>query len=405
MKILFAGFIFVASALAFVGHITARTEIRAMDEVCRLIRENYFKPNEPDVREFLRRCETDDIPFTFMRAEAIEHINDRLSRIHSSHLTLYSPDENRWLWENEGSDTGVRARMIDGEIVVIGTLEGSPARAAKLQAGDVIVAINGEAPASVSEVQSTSGFFKIARGERFFLTQLKLVELHEDLSPRLSPISRETALLHLPSFLPDYFERASWLQLAAKLPSYRNIVIDLRGNPGGSFPAMLRALSPFVCTPREVGRIWRQPRAGSQAVQELRDELSAEAQLEQVTASNEVILKTFADYGCFRGKTIVLVDQNTSSVSEIFAHAMPKVWGNLTAGQVVMARWFSIASLGGGDYAMSIPIAGFRAPNGDEIERDGVRPSRVLTYDLKKALKGEDNWVTEAAHAIKRVSF
>ncbi len=163
---------------------------------------------------------------------------------------------------------------------------------------------------------------------------------------------------------------------------------------------MLRALSPFMCQPREVGRIWRQKRAGSKPPQELHDDLSADAQLEQVTASDEVILKTFDGYGCFRGKTLVLVDQNTSSVSEIFAHAMPRVWGLLTAGQVVMARWFSISSLGGGDYAMSIPIAGFRAPNGDEIERQGVRPSKVLTYDLKQALKGVDNWVSEA-----RVSF
>ena len=65
-----------------------------------------------------------------------------------------------------------------------------------------------------------------------------------------------------------------------------------------------------------------------------------------------------------------------------------------------MARWFSISSLGGGDFAMSIPIAGYRAPNGDEIEHDGVRPSRELNYDLQKALRGEDNWISEA-----RVSF
>lgn len=400
MKLILSVFIFIGAALACMGHITARTEIRALDEVCELIRDNYFKPNEPDVREFLRKCDDVPAPFTYKRVVAIEHINDRLSQIHSSHLTLYSPDENRWLWENEGSDTGVRARMIDGEVVVIGTLEGSPARTAQLKAGDVIVSINGEQPTSVSEAQSTAGYFKISRGDEIFQTQLKMVDLHEDLSPQLISVGKETALLRIPSFLPTYFEKDPWLQLASQFSSYKNIVIDLRGNPGGSFPAMLRALSPFMCQPREVGRIWRQKRAGSKPPQELHDDLSADAQLEQVTASDEVILKTFDGYGCFRGKTLVLVDQNTSSVSEIFAHAMPRVWGLLTAGQVVMARWFSISSLGGGDYAMSIPIAGFRAPNGDEIERQGVRPSKVLTYDLKQALKGVDNWVSEA-----RVSF
>jgi C-terminal processing protease CtpA/Prc len=402
VKILAAIFIFVAAALACVGHITARTEIRAMAEVCQLIRDNYFKPNEADVREFLRKCQEESIPFTYKRADAIAHINDRLSQIHSSHLTLYSPDENRWLWENEGSDTGVRARMIDGEVVIIGTLEGSPARTAKLQAGDVIVAINGDAPTSVSDVQSTAGYFKIARGPQFFQTQLKLVDLHEDLSPQLVELSPKTGVLRIPSFLPTYFDKDPWLQVASKFSRYQNLIIDLRGNPGGSFPAMLRALSPITCAPKEVGRIWRQPRAGSSPPQELQDDLSADAQLEQVTASDEVILKTFEGYGCFRGRTLILVDQNTSSVSEIFAHAVPKVWGVLTAGQVVMARWFSIASLGGGDYAMSIPIAGFRGADGKEIEREGVRPSKVLSYDLKRAIAGEDNWLSEARAELEK---
>ena len=99
--------------------------------------------------------------------------------------------------------------------------------------------------------------------------------------------------------------------------------------------------------------------------------------------------------------TVVLVDEGTSSVSEIFAQAMTNlpdtnIWGWPTAGQVVMARWFQVGSLGGGDYAMSIPIAGFRAENGEEIERIGVRPKRELQYDLAASLRGEDSWINEA---------
>ena len=297
--------------------------------------------------------------------------------------------------------------MIEGEVVVIATLEGSPAKAAKLEAGDIVLAINDEAPKSVSEVQSTAGFFKIARGRQVFQTELKLVDTHEDLSPVLNELSRKTAVLRIPSFLPTYFEKDAWLQVASKFMNYDHLIIDLRGNPGGSFPAMLRALSPFRCQPEEVGRLWRQPRldealSGAAPSRELKDDLSADAQLEQVTASRDVILKTFGDYGCFAGDTLVLVDQNTSSVAEIFASASPKVWGLLTAGQVVMARWFSIGSLGGGDYAMSIPIAGFRGLNGKELEREGVRPSRVLEYDLQSALKGSDNWLSEARQFLEK---
>ena len=326
MKIVFSILFVVSCALAVVGHITARTEIRATAEVCALIRDNFFRVNEPDVRLFLKKCSVDSIPFTYTREKAIEHINDRLSQINTSHLTLYAPSENRMLWDNEGSDTGLRTRMIESEVVVIGTLEGSPARKAELKSGDVVVSINGEQPTSVQDAQSTAGFYKISRGGKFFQTDLKLVDLHEDLSPKLEDLGGGVGLLRIPSFLPMYFEKDPWLQVAQKFSSFSKLVIDLRGNAGGSFPAMLRALSPFKCDGKEIGRIWRQPRPGLGEPQVLNDDLSADAQLEQIEASNEVILKPFSRYGCFSGRTLVLVDQNTSSVSEIFAHAMPRVW-------------------------------------------------------------------------------
>lgn len=418
-------FVFILSAFAVVGHITARTEQRATAEVCELIRANYFRPEQSDVQQFLKQCETEPVPFTFSRAKTLKHINAKLSQIKSSHLTLYSPDENRWLWENEGSDTGIRARMIDGEVVIISTIDESPASRAKLQSGDVIVSINGEPISNALDAQSSPGFFKIMRGSTPFLTDLKLETVHEDLSPTLSSVTlastadrkrqnqrqsqrqrqdRVAAILRIPSFLPTYFEKEAWSRLTKNLASVDDLVIDLRGNAGGSFPAMLRALSPFRCERTEVGSLFRSPRPNAKPAQDMADDLSADAQLAQMTASDEVKLKTFGhDYGCYNGHVTVLIDSATSSVSEIFAKAIEdlppsraRVWGWTSAGQVVMARWFSIGSLGGGDYAMSIPIAGFKTTSGQEIERVGVTPQRELSYKLESALGGRDSWIDDA---------
>lgn len=400
-NIFFSAALFIAATAACIAHIAARTEERATNEVCALIRDNYFRQDQSDVRDFLSHCESDSVPFTFRRLKAVDHINGKLSRIHSSHLNVFLPEENRSLWENEGSDTGLRARMIESEVVVISTLEGSPARKAQLKSGDVIIAINGERPTSAQDAQTTAGEYKIARGKRFFLTDLKLEYLKEDLGPKILPMAGDRALLTIPSFLPGYFEKDSWLTLSKQLTLFRKLVIDLRGNAGGSFPAMLRALSPFRCDDTSIGRIWRTPRPGRRAPQSLQDDLDTDAQLQQVMASDEVNLKTFEKtYGCFAGQVTVLIDSNTSSVSEIFADALlrrsrSRVWGSLSAGRVVMAQWFSISSLGAGDYAMSIPIAGYRASDGAEIEHDGVRPERELHYDLASALDGKDSWVTE----------
>ncbi len=414
--------VFLVATVVCIGHITARTEIRATDEVCALIKENYFRASDPDVRKFLGRCETDSIPFVFSRAHAIQDINNRLAQIQSSHLSLYTPDENRRLWTNAGTDTGLRSRMIDGELVVTSTLKNSPAERAELRAGDVVISINEVPVGSADEAQSTAGSYKIARGEKFFLADLKLEDLEEDLRPRLATVAngawptarrQETAVLTIPSFLPQYFEDDSWAQIIEKVESARYAIVDLRGNPGGSFPAMTRALSFFRCERDYVGTLWRTPKAGDGPAAELPNELDASRQLELLRSASQIQLKTFtADDGqkrlpCFRGDAVVLIDNGTSSVSEIFAKAMierprTRVWGWPTAGQVVMARWFSIGSLGGGDYAMSIPVAGYRAQDGDELEHHGVRPSRELHYELEAALRGEDSWINEASKSLKR---
>lgn len=400
--------VFIGATAACVGHITARTEMRATEEVCRLIRDNYFRAGDADVRDFLRRCETDSLPFTYTRAKTVKHLNARLTQIKSSHLSVYSPDENRRIWDNEGSETGLRSRMIDGELVVTAVLDDSPAAHAQLRAGDVVVSINGEPPSSPDDAESMAGFFKIARGNQIFQTDLKLEEVREDLSPRVSILGANTALLRIPSFLPQYFEEKTWGELAAKITAAQNVIVDLRANAGGSFPAMLRALSVFQCGVRSAGFIWRSKKDGDEPPIALGNDLDAERQLELLRRTDRIELKTFGS-PCFKGRVIVLVDNLTSSVSEIFAHAMmsrahTQVWGWPTAGQVVMARWFQIGSLGG-DYAMSIPIAGYRAENGDQIESEGIHPTRELHYDLTAALRGEDSWVTNAQENLARVSF
>lgn len=399
--------LFFGSVIACIAHTIAWTENRATHEVCRLLRENYYKSAEAKVVEFLDKCDSETTSMSFTKAKAIRNINRKLGAIRTSHLNVFSPSENRWLWEHEGSDTGIRTRLIDGELIVIAILPKSPAADAGLKVGDAILAVNGETPMSTQVAQSTAGHYRIARGKEFLEADLELADLSEDLSPSLTGISRDIGLLRIPSFLPQYFDQEQWMRIAKSLPAFRGLIIDLRDNAGGSFPAMLRALSPFRCENPRIGELWRAPREDAEDEVEMRDELSAESQLSQLDEADAIVLKTFPSYGCFKGPVVVLIDDGTSSVSEIFTHALMKhpnvrVWGTPTAGQVVMARWFPVGSLGGGDYAISIPIAGYRADDGSALESEGISPQKELHYDLAKALRGEDSWLQDAEAALKR---
>lgn len=425
MKTIAAVLIFLICGVGAGVIVIARTETRATAEICTLIRENYYRAQDTDVQKFLSDCESEPATYGFSRKAVIKNINRRLSVIQSSHLSLYEPQDTIRMWENEGSDTGLRTRRIDGELVVLATLPESPARWAELKPGDVIVSINDQTEINEDDAQTTPGFYKVARAQKFFQTNLKLEDLREDLSPSIVTLSKgsanasskDLAVLRIPSFLPQYFEQETWTPLAERLNSYSRVIIDLRGNAGGSFPAMLRALSPFKCGSPAVGELWRSQAGYSNEPVAMQDDLRAKSQLELFQISNRVSLTPFTaapksetkpaaseTKTCFNGSVLVLIDNNTSSVSEIFAESLragarSHVWGWTTAGQVVMARWFPVGSLGGGDYAISIPIAGYRTSSGEELERKGVTPEKELYYNLENELRGEDSWINEASRA------
>lgn len=384
--------------------------------VCDLIEKNYYRSHDSSVREFIKYCLEDagQSPMSLDRNTIVRRINRRLSALKTSHLFLFTPSENEWIWESHGLDTGIRSRMIEGYLIVYKVLPGSPAEKSGLKIGDEITALNGEQIASHYDAQSGRGIFSILRGTEALEFLIEPVELTEDLSPQLHSLSGGYGHLKIASFLPQYFEDEAWKKIASSLSLYKSLVIDLRDNAGGSFPAMLRGLSPFLCEDRLVGQIYRAPQRvnssmskrglstdpSADLVSDLANELSAESQLKQLKSAQALNLKTFEGYGCYKGRVTVLIDSGTSSVAEIFAHAFrsrpdSRIWGQPSAGEVVMAQWFDLPSLGRG-YALSIPIAGYRAKSGEAIESEGLFPEKALYYDLEQARKGVDSWV----HAV-----
>lgn len=385
-------------------------------EVCDLVEANYYRSESPEARQFVKACRVAARrqPFLLSKTANLERLNYRLSMIRSSHLAVYSPSESKMMWENQGLDTGIRARMIDARLVIYHILPLSPASRSGMKAGDVLLALNDQALSSTFAVQNGSGVFRIQRGEK---NELRLAirpeVVTEDLSPTLETLGNGRAILRIPSFLSNYFEREKWLPISRRIERLCSLVIDLRGNAGGSFPGMLRSLSPFICDGgdgRSIGAIYRDDRENSGKSVDLVDDLAAESQVRQLSAAPSVNLRGFRDYGCFDGFVTVLVDSGTSSVAEIFAEAFlsrPKslVWGQPTAGQVVMAKWFPITAFGSEDYLISIPIAGYRTEAGRPLEERGVHPQAYLDYDLKRALAGRDSWLEDAVKSLPTESF
>ena len=377
---------------------------RAAYDICDLVDTHYYRSDDNDVQAWLSACvaRAGGQSVLMSRDEVIKEINSVLETLDVSHLFLYTPVENRAIWDHEAVDTGIRARMVDGFLVVHELIKGGGGEQAGIRRGDVLKAINGKQPGSSEDVEKVAGLYTVSRQGEELKIAIEAAPLHVDLGPSVESVGGGTGRLRIQSFIARYFERDDWKNVARSLSLFRHLIIDLRGNVGGSFPAMLRALSTFHCEPKIIGTIYQPKEARGEKKLDLVDELDTDSQLEQLKGAAELHLKTFAGYPCFSGKATVLVDQDTSSVAEIFAESFfsrpnSRVWGTPTAGQVVMAQWFPVSGLGGGDYSVSIPIAGYRTARGFEIEAEGIPPERLLYYDLERSARGRDPWIEEAA--------
>lgn len=428
---------FGASSFLFFGvlafHLVERAGLKiAFDSICSRVANEYVKSDEPRVRAFVDLCfEESNREVTRAmggdlgpdsRRALIDLANQRLSALRISHLAAYAPDETNSMWTGEAVDTGARARIVDGEIVVTRTIAASPAARAGVRAGDLVVAVEGVPIPDAYELEHMSGVWEILRPDE---TRVFLPVEAEVVQDRIAPYwltSQEKPgfrVLKVPSFLPQAFDGDEWPRIRDEIidlhKSGEKLIVDIRGNPGGSFPAMLRVLGTLKCDRSLVGWIYRgePPRLEKSVIgdfhsYEMMDALDAEPQLDLLKKNGAIALVPFQKGPCFEGPVGVLIDQGTGSVAEIFAQAMKErprttIGGWRSSGHVVMARWFQIAGLSP-DYTVSIPVALYRSAKGEELESRGVSPDQLLTDNLKR-WRGDrkvwrDPWIADLMRAV-----
>lgn len=368
--------------------------------VCQLVQENFYKDDER-LEQWLRSCrkQAAEVALLTPVGELMDRIQRHMNQLEVSHFLVYSPEEDRKMWQGQSVDTGIRSRYIEDHLIVTKVIEDSVASQAGVQAGDEVIAIAGADQVTPWGAQNRSGSFQFKRGEEIFARDLKAQELKIDFGPRLKPLNNKTALLEISSFRAEFFEKALWQKLAGDLNRYGHILIDLRENSGGNFVAMLRALSTFHCHGRSIGTLI-QPRKEGPDKAAFDDNTNDLYQIEELDRYRSLTLQTFPEYGCYRGRVTVMVGPDTSSVAEIFAHSFfyrkdSRVWGQPTAGDVILAVWYDLPLLGRG-YSISIPEAVYLTPTGEELEGMGVRPQREVFDDLEVARQGKDALIEQA---------
>lgn len=400
MRRLFLFSLFIASLLLGSALNNGAKYRDVFRQVCDLTQEHFYRADET-LEAWIKECRIRAArePLFVSSSQLLRDIQDQLNELNVSHFQVYDPGEDKRLWKGESIDTGIRSRYVEEFLIVYRVEKGSAAEEAGVKPGDEIVAITGTDQVTPWGASRRAGEFTIKRGDKELKIIIQPKSLTLDSAPRLEALDASTALLTIASFRSEYFSKENWLPIAKQLPKYGHVIVDLRENAGGNFVAMLRALSTFMCTERSAGRVV-QPRKNLPDKKYLVDDLSDAVQIKELESYRNIGLRTYAGYGCFNGRATVLVGSDTSSVSEIFASAMvhrarSRVWGQPTAGDVLLAVWYDLPLLGPG-YSFSIPEAEYITPDNVQLEGRGVLPQNELYFDLKIARSGKDEWIEKA---------
>lgn len=183
--------------------------------------------------------------------QVLMRMNALFSSLKVSHLGAYAPVDVRRVWNSQYKTTGIQSRYVEGEVVVVGLISGSPAALAGLRVGDLLKTINGEL-AQVAEAENEPGEYVMSRKGRTIKVQVGVAELQVDDQFQWSH-QKNTIIVNVPSFRIEFLDSENLKHKIASLAKFKNLILDLRENRGGSFVAGLRFLSGFLCKPQTVG--------------------------------------------------------------------------------------------------------------------------------------------------------
>ena len=344
-----------------------------------------------------------------------------VAELRDSHTRIYNAREYRNRLDSVMFTFGARLAEVEGEVVVVEVLQDTSAASEGVRVGMIVTAINGEdarerlrrieadAPRDASPERRQRSVYGRLLGGRGDLVTLEVVDARNGSHTRRFELRRSDrempvvvsrqiidgniGLIAFNRFRSD--AAAAFGRAMAYVENTDGLIIDLRGNPGGSIGAMLSIAQTFFPESRHVltrrmrnsagtlpdGDNWAQMRMPSPEV--------------RINATTHPYTQPIA----------VLIDGYSASSSELLATVLREqrnatIVGRPSCGCVVAVRGSGYRLPGGG--ALYVAESGFVTPQGNRMEGAGIRPDRQVPLKLSDLREGIDRDVLEARAWLAR---
>ncbi len=286
------------------------------------------------------------------------------------HTAYMDPDEtkefDKSLSGQIGGGIGAEIGLRSNKPTIIKPLENSPAQKAGIKAGEVIVKVNDESSSDWS-VEKVVSKIRGEVGTSVKLTLLSGGQTREVsvvrqniVSPAVeSEIDGEIGILKVNRFGDDTVSLARKYASEFVEKGVKKVILDLRNNPGGTVGAAQGLLGIWLDN-----QIAMTERRGSEIVKTLR-------------TTGTPILGNM--------KTVVLINGNSASASEITAGALREYGKATLVGQKSYGKGSVQIVLGlPGGSQMKVTEARWYTPKGKNIDKTGIEP------DVKVDLSSDD---------------
>jgi carboxyl-terminal processing protease len=310
----------------------------------------------------------EDIPLSHIQSSNIDTLFEQLDA-YSKYLSEHELEAIFSAANGRYTGIGIEVEHVDGRIVIINTLPGSPAAQAGIEGGDKLVAIGkndvtSKDIAHVSKLLREAEFatidITVERAKSNLTLALRRQEINlESVNSQL--LKNGNGYIELNNFnnhsLHDISKHINELIQKNKAP-LSGLVLDLRDNPGGTLNSAVAISDLFLQTGTIVTTKGRFFDAN-----------------QQFTAKSGDILNG--------APIVVLINEQSASAAEILAGALKDNERALIIGKQSYGKGSvqSLIPLGNGATALKLTTARYFTPSGHSIEGVGIKPDVQMSAE------------------------